>query len=520
MGADQVVVRDGAPQQLVGAPGGCATSARPTTSTGTCSASSATSCAGPAARARWSRTARAASASATATPPPPRATCPPTRARPIFTSRCGLLHPNLLGIREGISVGYGDDYKANLEGQWLALNGLAPGRYLLVHRVNADRRLRERSYSNNAASLLLRLRWRHGPRIDVLATCPSSARCRREAPLSRCSGAAGAAQRRGAACASAPSPAASRSRGRSPSCPGGARSSRNARGGCGCSGATGGCGARRSPACRSPRRARAGCSASPSTRASPPTAVVYLYFTTASGMRLERRRFTGSRLVREATLVDAIRAGRVHDSGRIALRPRRRLYVSTGDAATGGSRRTRSLNGKLLRSPARVSRHRDRAPGGRRTGLRNRRASTGTGSGRVATEHGPTGSTGPRATTRSTRSRPAPTTAGRTFRRRHRGRALHPAAARLPDAIARRAPRSSRARPLAGTSCSPRCAASSCAGSSCVASRRPRPPLLWPLRPSPHRVEALGALRPHQQRDGRGTPRRGDDRILRVVPPR
>jgi hypothetical protein len=97
---------------------------------------------------------------------------------PIYTSRCGLEHPSLLGIREGISVGYGDDYKANLEGQWLPLDGLAPGRYLLVHRVNLGRRLRERSYANNAASLRFRLRWRHGePLIDRVETCPDSARC-------------------------------------------------------------------------------------------------------------------------------------------------------------------------------------------------------------------------------------------------------------------------------------------------------------------------------------------------------
>jgi hypothetical protein len=48
-----------------------------------------------------------------------------------------------------------------------------------VHRVNAERRLRETSYANNAASVLLRLRWRGGgPFIDVLAECPGSARCR------------------------------------------------------------------------------------------------------------------------------------------------------------------------------------------------------------------------------------------------------------------------------------------------------------------------------------------------------
>jgi len=107
-------------------------------------------------------------------------TLPRRAAEPVYTSRCGLRRPGLLGIREGISVGYGDDYVANLEGQWLPLDGLRAGRYLLVHRVNADRALRESSYSNNASSTLLRLRWRrNGPFIDILKTCPASARCRR-----------------------------------------------------------------------------------------------------------------------------------------------------------------------------------------------------------------------------------------------------------------------------------------------------------------------------------------------------
>jgi hypothetical protein len=103
---------------------------------------------------------------------------PARPAQPVYTTRCGLERPALLGVREGISVGYGDDYRATLEGQWLALNGLRAGRYLLIHRANAARRLRELSYDNNAASLLLRLRWRaREPRIDVLATCPKSDRC-------------------------------------------------------------------------------------------------------------------------------------------------------------------------------------------------------------------------------------------------------------------------------------------------------------------------------------------------------
>jgi hypothetical protein len=97
---------------------------------------------------------------------------------PRYTSRCGLGEPARLSITEGISVGYGDAYTANLEGQYLPLTGLPAGRYELVHRVNADRRLRERRYDNNAASVLLRLRWRAGvPHLTVLAACPDSARC-------------------------------------------------------------------------------------------------------------------------------------------------------------------------------------------------------------------------------------------------------------------------------------------------------------------------------------------------------
>jgi glucose/arabinose dehydrogenase len=76
---------------------------------------------------------------------------------------------------------------------------------------------------------------------------------------------------------------------------------------------------------------------------------VYLYFTTAAGMRLERRRLRGGRLVREASLVDGILAGSIHDSGRIAFGPDKRLYVSTGDAGVGAlAQDPGSLNGKLL----------------------------------------------------------------------------------------------------------------------------------------------------------------------------
>jgi lysyl oxidase len=96
----------------------------------------------------------------------------------VYTSRCGLERPGLSAVREGISVGYGDNYTANLEGQYLPLDGLRPGRYLLVHEVNADRRVVETSYDNNASSALLRIRRRHGvPQIRILAVCETSAQC-------------------------------------------------------------------------------------------------------------------------------------------------------------------------------------------------------------------------------------------------------------------------------------------------------------------------------------------------------
>jgi hypothetical protein len=99
---------------------------------------------------------------------------------PRYTSRCGLGDPRLTGIAEGISVGYGDDYGPTLEGQYLRLTGLRSGRYVLIHRVNVDRRLRELRYDNNAASLLLDLRWHEGqPWIQMLRSCPRSDACDR-----------------------------------------------------------------------------------------------------------------------------------------------------------------------------------------------------------------------------------------------------------------------------------------------------------------------------------------------------
>jgi hypothetical protein len=99
--------------------------------------------------------------------------------QPVWTEECGRGEPGLLHVAEGISPGYGDDYVPKLEGQYVDVTDVPAGRYLLVHRVNPDRDLRERDYANNAASVLLELRRpRPGlPAVEILARCPESDRC-------------------------------------------------------------------------------------------------------------------------------------------------------------------------------------------------------------------------------------------------------------------------------------------------------------------------------------------------------
>ena len=99
-----------------------------------------------------------------------------------YTDECGKNRPKLLRLREGISIGFGDDYDPHLEGQEFDVTTLPPGRYVLVHRVNPARRLVESNYGNNVASILFELSWRRGrelpPQVEVVARCPGAATCR------------------------------------------------------------------------------------------------------------------------------------------------------------------------------------------------------------------------------------------------------------------------------------------------------------------------------------------------------
>ncbi len=107
---------------------------------------------------------------------------PDRAARPVYLTNCGLRDRSLLKVVEGISVGYGDNYEPWRDAQWIDVTGLAAGRYVLIHRVNADRSLLEARRANNASSLAISITWPRGkkrlPRVRVLATCAGTARCR------------------------------------------------------------------------------------------------------------------------------------------------------------------------------------------------------------------------------------------------------------------------------------------------------------------------------------------------------
>jgi hypothetical protein len=111
----------------------------------------------------------------------PRSAIAGEPAQPFYTGYCGRQQTQLLSLVEGISVGYGDVYYATLEGQFIDLTGVPAGEYYLVHRVNADRKLRESNYRNDAASLLIAVAWPRGkaraPSVRVLLGCKDRDYC-------------------------------------------------------------------------------------------------------------------------------------------------------------------------------------------------------------------------------------------------------------------------------------------------------------------------------------------------------
>ena len=127
--------------------------------------------------------------------------------------------------------------------------------------------------------------------------------------------------------------------------------------------------------------------------------LVYLYFTTPAEMQLERWRFEDDELHREAGLIDGtIQAGVIHDSGRIAFGPDDALYVATGEAGQPQlAQDPQSLNGKYLRLEPEQYRGGATRPEIVSLGHRNPQGfAWEPGTDRlISTEHGPSGGDGP-----------------------------------------------------------------------------------------------------------------------------
>jgi TolB protein len=97
-----------------------------------------------------------------------------------FVGDCAGGNPKARRVEEGSSIGYTDRYPAFFHGQDIDISDISGGLYVLVHRVNPEGRIHELRYSNNAASVLIRLSRTDGasvPAVKVLRRCESSARC-------------------------------------------------------------------------------------------------------------------------------------------------------------------------------------------------------------------------------------------------------------------------------------------------------------------------------------------------------
>jgi WD40 repeat protein len=100
---------------------------------------------------------------------------------PRFLGNCGAGDPGLRRVEQGSSPGYVDRYPAFFHGQDVDVTAIPAGVYVLVHRANPTRRVREVRYSNDTASVRLRLSWPAGraalPHVTVLRRCPASEFC-------------------------------------------------------------------------------------------------------------------------------------------------------------------------------------------------------------------------------------------------------------------------------------------------------------------------------------------------------
>ncbi len=109
-------------------------------------------------------------------------------AKRLRANKCRHHEPDALDVVEGISVGSGDDYKYDVDFQWLDITNVPSGTYALVNTVNEDRTLAETNYGNNSSSVALSIEWpdgepglkqvlSRGPIVKFLRACPGLQQC-------------------------------------------------------------------------------------------------------------------------------------------------------------------------------------------------------------------------------------------------------------------------------------------------------------------------------------------------------
>lgn len=94
---------------------------------------------------------------------------------------CNQGDDNATSIREGISVGWSDEYTGIRSGTDVLLHDVPAGRYDLVQQVNSTRAIQELDYTNNAWSAVVDISYPNGPDGEpaaiVRATCPGVETC-------------------------------------------------------------------------------------------------------------------------------------------------------------------------------------------------------------------------------------------------------------------------------------------------------------------------------------------------------